>query len=87
MFENCVTSAQRRCESLEKRFCSILRVDPSGSAAQGVGLRISLAGNVGSIPTEAWMSFSFECCVLSGRGLCVWLIIRQSRPTECGVSH
>jgi hypothetical protein len=26
------------------------------------------------IPPGAWMSVSFECCVLSGRGLCVGLI-------------
>jgi len=31
------------------------------------------------IPSEAWMSLSYECCVLSGRGL----IYRS--PTECGV--
>ena len=31
------------------------------------------------IPPEAGMSFSCECCVLSGRGLCVWLI---TRPEE-----
>ena len=28
------------------------------------------------IPPGAWMSFSCECCVLSGRGLCVGLITR-----------
>jgi len=26
------------------------------------------------IPPESWMSVSFDCCVLSGRGLCVGLI-------------
>jgi hypothetical protein len=31
------------------------------------------------------MSVSCECCVLSGRGLCDWLITRQRSPTECGV--
>jgi hypothetical protein len=31
------------------------------------------------------MSVSFECCVLSSRGLCVWLITHQRSP-ECGVS-
>jgi hypothetical protein len=31
------------------------------------------------IPPEAWMSVSFNCCVLSGRDLCVGLI---SRPEE-----
>jgi hypothetical protein len=30
------------------------------------------------------MSVSCECCVLSGRGLCVGLI---TRPTDCGVSQ
>ena len=28
------------------------------------------------IPPGAWMSVSYECCVLSGRGLCVGLITR-----------
>ena len=32
------------------------------------------------IPPGAWMSVSCECCVLSGRGLCVVLI---TRPEEC----
>jgi hypothetical protein len=31
------------------------------------------------IPTEAWKSFSCECCVLSGSGLCDGLI---TRPEE-----
>jgi hypothetical protein len=34
----------------------------------------SFAGIVGSNPAGAWMSVSYECCVLSGRGLCVGLI-------------
>jgi hypothetical protein len=45
-----------------------------GSAADRLlGLRVR-------IPPEAWMSFSFECCVLSGRGLCVGMI---TRPEKC----
>ena len=35
--------------------------------------------NVGSNPTEAWMSVCCECYVLSGRGLCDELI---TRPEE-----
>jgi hypothetical protein len=31
------------------------------------------------IPAEAWMFFCYECCVLSGRGLCDGLI---TRPEE-----
>jgi hypothetical protein len=42
----------------------------------------SLAGIVGSNPTGG-MDVCRECCVLSGRGLCVRLI---TRPEECGVS-
>jgi hypothetical protein len=34
----------------------------------------SIAGTVGSKPAGAWMVVSCECCVLSGRGLCVGLI-------------
>jgi L-aminopeptidase/D-esterase-like protein len=34
------------------------------------------------------MSVSCDCCVLSGRGLCVGLITRpEESPTECGVSE
>ena len=33
------------------------------------------------------MSVSCECCVLSGRGLCVGLTFVQRSPTECGVSE
>jgi hypothetical protein len=44
-----------------------------GSAAERLlGLRVR-------IPPGAWMSASCECCVLSGRGLCVGLI---TRPEE-----
>jgi hypothetical protein len=35
---------------------------------------LSLPGIVGSNPAGAWMSASCDCCVLSGRGLCVGLI-------------
>jgi len=38
-----------------------------------VGLRVR-------IPPGKWMSVSCECCVLSGRGLYVVLVIR---PTKC----
>jgi hypothetical protein len=36
-----------------------------------------VAGTAGSNPAGAWMSVSCECCVLSGRGLCVGLISRS----------
>ena len=32
------------------------------------------------IPPRAWMFVSFECCVLSGTGLCVGLITRPEEP-------
>jgi len=38
-----------------------------------------LAGIAGSNPAGAWMSVSYECCVLSGRGLRDGLI---TRPEE-----
>ena len=31
------------------------------------------------IPLGAWKPVSWECCVLSGRGLCIWLV---TRPAE-----
>ena len=37
----------------------------------------SLAEIAGSNPTGAWVSLSCRCCVLSGRGLCDWLITRR----------
>jgi len=39
----------------------------------------SLAGITGSIPAAGGMAVSYECCVLSGRGLYVGLI---TRPEE-----
>jgi hypothetical protein len=42
------------------------------AVARLLGLRVR-------IPPRAWMSVSCECCVLSGRGLCVGLI---TRPEE-----
>jgi hypothetical protein len=39
------------------------------------------------IPTGAWISVSYEYCVLSGRGLCVGLITRPESRTECGMSE
>jgi hypothetical protein len=51
-----------------------MAADPSGRPRPlrllGLGVRI---------PPEAWISVSCECRVLSGRGLCVWLI---TRPEE-----
>jgi hypothetical protein len=49
----------------------------------------SLAGIVGSNPERAWISVSFECCVLLGTGICVGLITppeesyRVWRASEC----
>jgi len=54
---------------------------PSGRAVWGVGLRSPLVVTAVSNPAGAQMSLTFECCVLSGRGLCDGLI------TECGVSE
>jgi hypothetical protein len=34
---------------------------------------------MGSNPTGAWVSVCCECCVLSGRGLCIGL---STRPEE-----
>jgi hypothetical protein len=39
----------------------------------------SLTGIAGSNPALAWMSVSFECCVLPGRGLCDGLITRPEK--------
>ena len=48
----------------------------------------SLAGIAGSNTAGGtWMDVSCECCVLSGKGLCDWLITRTESTTECGVSE
>jgi hypothetical protein len=42
----------------------------------------SLAGIVGSNPAGAWSSLYCECCVLSGRGLCVGLVTRPESDSD-----
>ena len=43
---------------------------------------------MGSNLARAWTSVSFECCVLSGRGLCDGLITRPEESYRlCGVSE
>jgi hypothetical protein len=37
------------------------------------------------IPPGAWMSFQYERCVLSGRGLCDRPLSHPGSPSECGV--
>jgi hypothetical protein len=49
--------------------------DPGGRAVWGVDLQSPLVVIAGSNPAGARMSVSFECCVLSGRGLCNGLTI------------
>ena len=39
------------------------------------------------IPPAAWTSFSCDCCVLSGRGHCLGLILNQRGLTEGGLSN
>ena len=38
-------------------------------------------------PPATWLSVSYECCVLSGRGLCDGPIARPESPANCGVSE
>ena len=46
----------------------------------------SLAGIAGSNSARGWISVPCECRVVSGRGLCVGLLV-QRRRSECGVSE
>ena len=39
--------------------------------------------NAWSLPPRAWMFVPCECCVLSGRDLCVGLITRPEEPYGC----
>jgi hypothetical protein len=59
--------------------------DPSSRTVQGVGLGLLACWGCG-IKFRGGLGCLFERCVLSGRGLCVGLIIAQRTPTECGVS-
>jgi hypothetical protein len=45
-------------------------LDPSVRAVSGVGLRLLICWCVSNAGGGARMSVSFECCVLSGRGVC-----------------
>jgi hypothetical protein len=53
--------------------------DPSGRAVWGVGLRPLACWVCGFESREGYGCLFCECCVLSGRGLCVGLI---TRPEE-----
>jgi len=46
---------------------------------------LPLVGTAGSNPAEAWMSVSYECCILSGWGPCNGPIIHAEIPTDCDV--
>jgi hypothetical protein len=56
-----------------------IKDDPNGRAVCGR----SLDGTAGSNPTGAWISVCCDCCVLSGRGLCVGLITRTEESQLC----
>jgi hypothetical protein len=62
----CVTSAGLM-EEIRSHMFSLM---PAAARLLGLWVRI---------PSRVWMSLSCECCVLSGRGLCVGLI---TRPEE-----
>jgi hypothetical protein len=68
---------QKQLRSQKKRVCISKAVRTSNLVnsilddTQGLALLLHL-----KILPEAWMSVSCECCVLSGRGLCVGPIIR-----------
>ena len=60
--------------------------DPGGRAVNGVGLVLLACWDCGfDSPPGAWMSVSCECCVLSGRYLCVGSITRpeESHRVRC----
>jgi hypothetical protein len=74
-------------ENNQRQWMLMTRLCPFESTKPGLGAARSkawvcgrsLAGTVGSNPAGSWISVTCECCVLSGRGLCVWLI---TRPEE-----
>jgi hypothetical protein len=60
--------------------CSMTNADPIGRAVWGVGLRPLVWWDYGfEFRQGAWLIFSCEWCVLSGRDFCVGLI---TRPEE-----
>ena len=60
---------------------------PGGRAVWGSGLRsLACCDRDFKYCTGTWMFLSCEYCVLSGRGLCVWLMglaLVRGDPTEC----
>ena len=78
-----------RCVSGMTRFTVIADTRFNGSRSQRQrGLRLMraasrLLGLRVRIPPGAWMSASCECCVLSGRGLCDGLILREFLLSVC----
>jgi len=53
--------------------------DPSGHAVYGVGLLLLACWDCGFESDLRLKYVSCDCCVLSGRGLCVGLIINPER--------
>jgi len=64
---------------LYANFCKVLLIHAVAAQLKAWACGRSLAGTVGSNSAGGIMSVSYECCVLSGRDLCVGLI---SRPEE-----
>jgi len=58
---------------------SIVSPIPVTASSKALASGRSLAGIVGSNPAGGWKSVSRECCMLSGRGLCVGLITRPEQ--------
>jgi hypothetical protein len=68
----------RGCRAIEKKYFHCPSQWPRGLRRGSAVAR--LLGLWFRISPGAWMSVSYECCVLSGRGLCDGLI---PRPEEC----
>ena len=70
------------CGQHVKRICTFYATNCRSQWPRGLRRGSAAARLLGlwvRIPPGAWMSVSCECCVLSGRGLCVGLI---TRPEE-----
>ena len=62
---------------LDFQYCERTKVPVSGAARSKAA---RLLGLWVRIQPGAWMCVCCECCVFSGRGLCVGLIIRTEEP-------
>ena len=69
-------------QAVQLRYGEVIELQGRSQWPRGLRRRSEAAGHLRlwvRIPPGAWMSVCFECCVLSGRGLCYELITRPEK--------